>query len=61
MCIGKTIDARMRLHRWGSTMEEDFVVFSSPPSLDVFYLVNMDIVGMYVIRSIGTGLTACVR
>ena len=42
-------------------MEEDFVVFSSPPGLDVLYLVNMDMVGMYVIRSTGTGLTACVR
>ena len=42
-------------------MEEYFVVFSSPPSLDVLYLVNMDIAGIYVIRSAGTGFTACVR
>ena len=46
---------------WGSTMEEVFVVFSSPPSHDVLYLVNMDIAGIFVIRSTGTGLTACVR
>nr|POE50321.1 abc transporter g family member 28 [Quercus suber] len=41
-------------------MEEDFVVFSSPPSLDVLYLVNMDMAGMYVFRSAGTGLTTSV-
>ena len=49
------------LARWGSTMEEDFVVFSSPPSLDVLYLVNLDIASMYVIRSTEISLTACVR
>ena len=54
----RCIDA---LARWESTMEEDFIVFSSPPSLDVLYLVNMDMVGMYVIRRTGTSLTACVR
>ena len=42
-------------------MEEYFVVFSSPPRLDVLYLVNLDIAVMYVIRSTGNGLTACVR
>ena len=36
------------LARWGSTMNEDFVVFGSPPSPDVLYLANMDIDAMYV-------------
>ena len=49
------------LARWRSMTEEDFVVFSSPPTLDVLYFVNMDMAGMYVVRSAETGLTASVR
>lgn len=42
-------------------MDEDFVVFSYPPSLDVLYLVNMDIAGIYVNIITETGLTSSVR
>ena len=49
------------LARWGSTMNEDFVVFGSPPSPDVLYLANMDIAGMYLNRITETSLTSSVR
>ena len=49
------------LARWGSTMNEDFVVFGSLPSPDVLYLANMDIAGMYLNRITETSLTSSVR
>ena len=42
-------------------MNEDFVVFGSPPSPDVLYLTNMDIASMYVNGITEIGLTSSVR
>ena len=41
-------------------MDDAFVVFSSPPSTNVLYLVNSDLAGMYVNRTVNTGLTSSV-
>ena len=48
------------LARWGCLMDDAFVVFSSPPSTDVLFLVNSDLAGMYVNRTVNTGLTSSV-
>ena len=48
------------LARWGCLMDDAFVLFSSPPSTDVLFLVNSDLAGMYVNRTVNTGLTSSV-
>lgn len=48
------------LARWGNTMNEDFVVFDSPPSPEILCFVNMDIAGMYIDRITESGLTTSV-
>ena len=41
-------------------MDDAFVVFSSPRSTDVLFLVNSNLAGMYVNRTVNAGLISTV-
>ena len=45
------------LARMGSNMVEEFLVFDNPPSPDVLYFVNMDVVGVLYNRTSNSVLT----
>ena len=48
------------LARWGYLMDDAFVVFNPPSSTDVLCLINSDLAGMYINRSVSAGLTSSV-
>ena len=48
------------LARWGCLMDDAFVVFNHPPSTGVLCLVNSDLAGMHINRTVSAGLTSSV-